>query len=97
MKVTFNVPDGKVETLVAFYAQRWGTDPTTVDTDAKKKELISKFHETAVIDVLRALIQEQANIQAKAVIKADDDLKETPLEVEAKNKSLSLPIEATPE
>jgi hypothetical protein len=90
--INVEVPNNKVDNLVALYKARYNV-VDKFDTTEQKLEFLGKMlsHETVVI--IRQTIVEQAQAQAKTTILADDDIKETPFEAEQSAKVLNVSAE----
>lgn len=84
MKITIDIPDGKVDNLVELYNQKYQLE--TPKTNAEQKDFLSKIIQHEHITLLRQMVARQKEEEAKAQILADADIAESSIEAEIKAK-----------
>lgn len=85
MKITIDIPDGKVDNLVDLYNQKYQLEKPT--TNAEQKDFLGKIIQHEHITLLRQVIAKQKEEEAKQVIMADTDIAESSIEAEIKAKN----------
>lgn len=84
MNIAIQIPDGKVDELVALYDQKYqiGVPKTQVE----KKDFLSKVIQHEHITLLRQIVTKQKEEEAKQIILADSDIAESAIEAELNAK-----------
>lgn len=85
MKITIDIPDGKVDNLIELYNQRYQLG--TPKTNAEQKDFLSKVIQHEHINLLRQVVAKQKEEEAKAQIISDPDIAESSIEAEIRAKN----------
>lgn len=85
--ITVTVPDDKIDLLTELYQKRYGLTDSLATTKAKT-DFLGKVLSHETVGIVRQVIIETAQAQAKEVIKADASINKTDFEAELENKSI---------
>jgi len=96
MIINIDLPDAKIDALVAIYQARYGqTDSFTKTAD--KKQFLEKIVQHELLSIVRQQIVEEAQVAARTQILADTDINKTLFEADLEEKASTMNVAQPPE